>query len=205
MVGNVGAQAVYVGYGDSHFDSNQAVDNHTSSGIHLQHGGDGGSTLVNNVVAPSGSKTVEASAYDGAPLQAALIHNAPVGAGTGDGVHVGSGYVTLSLTNTIVVSHTWGITNTFPASSTVHADHTLFWANDEDGIRGTNPVDGDPAFADPAGGEYHLRGGSAAVDAGVEAGVGTDIDGDERPLGSAPDIGADEARLVFLPLVLSGY
>lgn len=78
----------------------------------------------------------------------------------------------------------------------------LFWANDEDGIRGTNPVDGDPAFTDPDGGDYHLSGGSAAVDVGVLAGIDTDIDGDARPLGSAPDIGADEARFVFLPLVL---
>jgi len=202
VVGNFGGSAVRLGYGDGHFDSNQVVDNDTSPGIELMHGAGDGWTLVNNVVARSGSNTLEVSAHDGAPLQATLIHNTLVGSGAGNGVYVATGYVTLSLTNTIVVSHTWGITNTVPASSTVYADHTLFWANDQDGIRGTNPVDGDPAFADPAGGDYHLCGGSAAVDAGVEAGIDTDIDGDGRPLGAAPDIGADEARFVFLPLVL---
>ena len=35
--------------------------------------------------------------------------------------------------------------------------------------------------------------GSAAIDAGVNAGVTTDIDGDARPLGSTYDIGYDES------------
>jgi hypothetical protein len=85
----------------------------------------------------------------------------------------------------------------------VAADHTLFWANDHDGIQGTNPVFGDPAFVDPGAGDYHLAPGSAAIDAGVEAGESSDVDGDPRPFGPAPDIGADEAwwRKVFLPLV----
>ena len=59
------------------------------------------------------------------------------------------------------------------------------------------------AFVDPAGGDYHIGPGSAAIDAGVDAGVLTDIDGDPRPIGPSFDIGADEAwRWVFLPLVL---
>ena len=50
---------------------------------------------------------------------------------------------------------------------------------------------------------YHLRRGSAAIDAGVDAGVTTDMDGQLRPIGSAPDIGADEALLYkFLPVVM---
>ena len=64
---------------------------------------------------------------------------------------------------------------------------------------------GDPAFMDLGGGGYHLGLGSAAVDAGVVTVESADIDGDPRPLGLAPDIGADEARWVFLPLVLRNY
>jgi hypothetical protein len=204
VVGNHGWQAVFLGHADAQFDLNQAVGNSTSTGIHLYNGGDDQVRLISNVVAQSGSDTIQASAYDEAPLDARLIHNTLVGSGSGNGVFVSTAYVTLALTNTIVANNAWGITSTFPASSTVYADHTLFWANSEDGSRGTNPVDGDPAFVDSGGGDYHLSGSSAAVDAGVEAGVGNDIDDDTRPLGSAPDIGADEARLIFVPLVLRG-
>ncbi|MDX2177796.1 MAG: GEVED domain-containing protein [Candidatus Sumerlaeia bacterium] len=54
-------------------------------------------------------------------------------------------------------------------------------------------VDADPKFTDPANGDLHLQGGSPAIDAGTTlTGVDTDIDGDPRPVGNAPDIGADE-------------
>jgi len=61
-------------------------------------------------------------------------------------------------------------------------------------------VDGNPAFADG----YHILPGSAAIDAGVNVGVTTDVDGDPCPSGLGYDIGADEAQLrhVYLPMVM---
>ncbi len=53
-----------------------------------------------------------------------------------------------------------------------------------------NPVSGDPAFNSDG---YHLSAQSAAVDAGADIGVVGDIDQEPRPLGSAPDLGADES------------
>jgi hypothetical protein len=48
-------------------------------------------------------------------------------------------------------------------------------------------------FVDPATGDYHLRPGSPARDAGLAAtDVLTDFDGQPRPNGPAADIGADE-------------
>ncbi|MGB9776913.1 MAG: choice-of-anchor Q domain-containing protein [Anaerolineae bacterium] len=90
--------------------------------------------------------------------------------------------------------------------SLISVGYTLFWANADNGIPGTNPVYGDPCFLNLAGGNYHLSPGSAAVDAGVtEPTITTDIDGDPRPLGAGYDIGADEARFLYLPLVLRNY
>ena len=122
------------------------------------------------------------------PTNGMLLHNT-IADNIGDGVWIGFG-ATLTLTNNIVAGHTVAITNTAPASVTLATDYTLFWNNGSVPISGTNPIFGDPAFV--GGGDYHLTPGSAAIDAGIEAGVNRDIDGDLRPAGVAPDVGVDE-------------
>jgi hypothetical protein len=107
------------------------------------------------------------------------------------------------MTNTIVFSHTEGIVA--GEQSTVTLQATLWHANETDyGGAGTistiNDQSGDPAFASDG---YHLTGSSAAIDAGVNAGVSADIDGDPRPLSGGYDIGSDESlQRVYLPLVV---
>ena len=136
--------------------------------------------------------------------------------GDGSGLHVSGAGSTVALTNTILVSHTVGIT--VAAGNTATLEATLWgtdtWANRTDwGGEGTSPTAGnlwgDPAFEDPAAGDYHIRSGSAAIDAGVDAGVSQDIDGDPRPMGSGNDLGADELPFIvdddwylYLPIVL---
>jgi len=203
VTGNQGGTAVYLGYSQSLFESNKVVGNLASYAVELAYYP--GPILVNNIIADS-HYAVNAYATAADPLTAKLFHNTLVGTGDGRGVTAESGYVTLALVNNIVVSHAIGISNTYPLSSTISADHTLFWGNANNGIVGTNPVYGNPRFLNPAGGSYHLSPGSAAIDAGVtEPTVTTDIDGDPRPLGSGYDIGADEARFLYLPLVLRNY
>jgi uncharacterized repeat protein (TIGR01451 family) len=57
---------------------------------------------------------------------------------------------------------------------------------------GTVNIWADPGFVNPGALDYHIGAGSATVDAGVRPTVVDDLDGEPRPMGLAPDIGADE-------------
>ena len=110
-----------------------------------------------------------------------------------------------TLSNSLIVSHTlgglWG-------AGTV-ADTTLFYnspASCGGGATCTNNLSGDPGFVGGATGNYHIGSDSAAIDAGVDAGIYVDIDGQPRPAGEGFDIGADEFwSSLFLPLVMRNY
>jgi len=105
--------------------------------------------------------------------------------------------LTVTLSNTLIVS----ATNAFAAdewAGDVSIHHTNTLTHDvttlhhteagSPSFQATNPLAGDPTLD----ATYHLQGGSAAIDAGVDAGVTTDIDGEVRPWGAGYDIGADE-------------
>jgi hypothetical protein len=136
----------------------------------------------------------------------------------GVGLYIGTGYSRPSevvLTNTILVSHSLGVT--VEAGSTAQLEATLWgtgmWANGRDwagdGIifTGTVNVRGEPRFLAPDGTDYHIGLTSAARDQGVSVGVPLDIDQQPRPY-RAPDLGADEywpgdaPWHFYLPLVL---
>ena len=191
---------------------NVVLDNDGGSlggGIRI-HGSD--AMLVNNFVARNRADIGSDVFLEGQPgyaVSTTLLHNTVVGRGQGgEGLRVeGNGSVVL--VNNIVVSHAVGITNVLPASASVNADHTLFEGNDVDfgpDVAATSVLTGCPAFVDPDAGDYHITAGSAAVDAGVWAGVSIDIDDELRSL--PPDLGADEFRAlsivarVYLPVVV---
>jgi hypothetical protein len=169
-------------------------------------------TLVNNVIAqnPAGGVFVRGSASY--PLAGVLVHNTIAQNGR-EGVYAGwysSGYSTLTLTNNIIAGNTTGIyAHPDPNPNVVTATNTLFYGNSDDidglSITSVGEITGsDPLFLNPAEGDYHLRAGSPAIEAGVSVPwLTTDIDGDARPwpLGGDYDIGADEAywRPVYLP------
>jgi hypothetical protein len=110
-------------------------------------------------------------------------------------------YFSATLTNNIAAwnEHAFSLAITTPC--TISADSTLFWGNATD-ITGTNSVVGDPKFVDRSTWDYHLMSDSAAIDAGVDAGVYVDKDGNVRPSGSGFDIGAYEYWVyLFLPFI----
>jgi hypothetical protein len=145
---------------------------------------------------------------DGAGL---LLHNTIARNDNTYGVWIDKG-ATVTLTNTILVSHTVGISVTNGSTATLEA--TLWgtgdWGNGSDWggegsiVTGTVNIWGLPNFVNPDGGDYHLGPGSRAIDSGVDASVTDDIDGDPRPQCLGYDIGADEFRgwRLYLPLVL---
>jgi hypothetical protein len=181
-----------------------------TSGLHLS--GVSPFTVTNNIIVNNGSVL---SAYPGVRVTGGsgqFLHNTIARNESDYGVEVDSG-ASITLTNTILVSHTVGIT--VSAGSAAALEGTLWgsgaWANGSDWggagsiVTGTIDLHGDPAFVNPAAGNYHIGPASAAIDAGVDAGVSDDIDGDPRPLDSGFDIGADEfsqPRNLYLPLVM---
>lgn len=113
-------------------------------------------------------------------------------------VYYSHGYI--DLVNTILVSHTVGISvatdNTANLEATLWGDgawaNTIDWAGDGEITTGTTNIWAEPDFVDPDNGNYHITASSAAVDAGVNSEVAVDIDGDNRPAAYGYDIGADE-------------
>ena len=70
-------------------------------------------------------------------------------------------------------------------------EYSLIGPRPEPGDGNVTPAP--PRFADPDGGDYHLTDGSPAIDSAAASDVLVDHDGEPRPAGDGPDIGADEA------------
>ncbi|RLC82707.1 MAG: hypothetical protein DRI61_01560, partial [Chloroflexi bacterium] len=160
-------------------------------------------TLTNNIIARNRAALQGDGVYGSIPVggsasTAYLYHNT-LAENAEEGILLRgllNNNFTFILTDTAVVSHTYGIT--VSANAVVTAHNTLWWGNTED-ITGTGAythiasVYGNPSFLAPETMDYHIRGDSAAIGAGVWAGVNTDIDGETRP--TDPDIGADQYPL----------
>jgi parallel beta-helix repeat protein len=187
--------------------SNTAI--YSGGGLYLQYSN---ATLINAVVADNRVDSAGSGLYISGSSPR-LLHTtiARNSGGDGSGIYVtnnGPTHSAVALTNTILASHSVGITVT--AGNTAMLKATLWHGNSTDAggggtvISSTN-IRGDPAFVNPEAGDYHIGQGSAAIDAGVDAGVTTDIDGNSRPSGPGFDIGADELSCVYLPVVLKNH
>lgn len=149
---------------------------------------DGNYTLVNVVLAHNSGAGLRTANSQGQVLHATFARNGGTGAIIAPAAQ---------FTNTIFYSHTLGV-DASAGSATMW--HTLWWDNSTKtvgAVTNTDEVVGNPRFVDPLAMDYHIQLGSAAMDAGIEAGVDEDVDGEPRPLFTAPDIGADEYPLRF--------
>jgi spore coat protein CotH len=196
----------------THIEANLVLSNGVGIAIH----GTGGVTealtptfaLINNIVGDHVTASVELTGTG----RGVILHNTLVGDGLAHNPGSSSGWrgvgllahgsMSVTLVNNIVVSHSVGITAT--TSTTLNTSHTLLWGNTDDPVSGTVLLIAPPLFSAPARQNYHLTTGSPAVDVGDDVDVYTDVDGDPRPTGPHPDIGADELRvyLSHLPIIV---
>lgn len=124
--------------------------------------------------------------------------------GDGSGIYI-DGQVDMTLVNTILVSQTTAV---YAASGSTLLIDGILWYENTTNVSGAGTVVvsheyiGDPIFVNPAGWDYHISKGSAALNRGINIGVSTDIDGDGRY--GAPDLGADEYVYdwqIYLPVI----
>jgi predicted outer membrane repeat protein len=99
---------------------------------------------------------------------------------------------TVNVVNTIIANHGIGIEAAASGSAT--ADFVNYFDNgtNEVGLSGTNLTTGNPLFVNAAADDYRLAVGSASLENGTNAGIGVDIRGVVRPIGSGFDRGAYE-------------
>ncbi len=138
-----------------------------------------------------------------------MLHTTFTGNHGGDGSaislsHRDDAFSTLSMTNTIIASHTVGISVTTNNTVTLngalwHDTPIAIAAGPITTITTRNQFSGAPHFTADG---YHLQATSAAIGRGLDTAVINDIDGQPRRL--PPDLGADEYWFVdvYLPLIV---
>jgi parallel beta-helix repeat protein len=200
-----GGVSVY--YGPATLSDNVIANNHVN-----QNGGglfiyQTNPFLVNNVVSDNqaGSGGSGIFVQDGQPQMwhTTLARN---GGADGSGLYVteiGQFPSHVTLTNTILVSQSVGVTVTTGPTNSVTLNGVLWFGNGAQSgglgaIAVTSAITGDPRFAADG---YHLTLASPAIDAGIPSGIAFDIDGEARH--GPPDLGADEfGWRIALPVVL---
>ena len=149
----------------------------------------------NNIVYGTGevSKTFTLGIYvaysQNAVVYNNIIYNTPCGIDFDNGTEGSIAKNNISINNTIGIGG--GVSGAI-------FDYNLIWNNTDNfkyGVAapGAHDISLDPLFVDAANGDFHLKKGSPAINAGVAlSDVTTDILGVSRIQGSAPDIGAYE-------------
>lgn len=211
-------------------EANVILDNGVAGGSGINCDGVQGSVFRNNLLLGNHAGGITLFQIDGGAASTGnlVVNNTIVMASDGRwGIALHDGAANTTLANNIVLSrHSFRGSLDVEVATGSHAglasDHNVLmdrittdggdsvidlatWRQDF-GQDGASFIAGEAAlFVDPTlpGGDYHLREGSPAIDAGTAAGAPTtDVDGDARPFGDGFDVGADE-RAVAPPCVVA--
>ena len=181
-------QGVYSSKGNVDLERDYVLGN-LGGGIHVQQGT---VTIVNTIVAQNGttSSSIGGIRLDN-PFAPSIVHDTIAynqnssGSLSAPGLQCNS---SLTVTNLIFADN--GTLGERPYSSLVAPTHSLFEGSTAP--QGMGNRTGSAAFVDVTAGDFHILSSSAAIDAAATSSVNVDIDGDVRPYGAGPDIGADE-------------
>ncbi|MBC8249170.1 MAG: right-handed parallel beta-helix repeat-containing protein [Anaerolineales bacterium] len=218
--GNIAAEdggGMLIWHAAPQVEANHIAGNSARSGGGISLGNNATPRLLNNLVISNTRDGILVGSSS--PV---VVNNTIVGSGLTNsrhGIYLSSSpgctppYCTTGdIINNIVISYEVGIFGTGPITPAI--DYNDVWGNTTADyslpagvVTDTHNISLDPLFVDPANDDYHLRAGSPCIDAGTDAGVMTDIDGDPRPMGVGVDIGADEYHryTIYLPLVMKSY
>ncbi len=170
----------------------------------------GEGNVVNALFARNSAGSGGAALYLASSGMVDILHTTIASPTVGSGAAIDVVNGTVQVIDTIVANYNVGIRRI--GGGSVYEDYNLF-----DGVASTtvgpmtpgsgmNDIGGDPRFANPAGDDYHLRLGSAAIDSGADFAVKTDFDGDTRPQLGGFDVGYDEyvyqEQKLYLPMVV---
>jgi len=133
IIGNSRGSAVYLGLSGSTVERNHIWNNDVSAAVLMAYAVD--VSLVNNVVVGTGSAVVQAFGTDTYPLAALLKHNTLVADSASYGVYAHN-YSTVTMINNIVTGCSVSGIYVAALTSTITADHTLFFGNVDDGESG---------------------------------------------------------------------
>ena len=156
------------------------------------HGQQGTVTIVNTIVAQNGATT---SSMGGVRLDnlisATIVHDTIAYNKNASGSSYAPGLQSNSPVTAInLIFADNGTMGEQPYSADVAPAHSLFEGSTPP--QGMGNRAGPASFVDVTGGDFHILATSAAVDAAATSMIDDDIDGDVRPYGAGPDMGADE-------------